>query len=89
MLSTKLVFTVLVAGFSLGSCLLWVKSATVEVIHDESSSGMAGVLLTKESSKGRVDILKTADEQTKWNKLAAGCAATAAICQVALTWMTY
>lgn len=89
MVSAKLAFTVLVALFSLGSCCLWVKSATVEVFHDESADSWSGVLLTKSTKKGTVDILKTAEEQTKWNKLAAGCAAAAAICQVVLMWVTY
>ncbi|MNV65723.1 hypothetical protein D3C71_1584360 [compost metagenome] len=89
MLYAKLAFTIFVALFSLSSCYLWFKSATVEVLHDENAGGMSGVYLTKSSPKGRVDILKTAEEQTKWNKRAAGFAAAAAICQVALTWITY
>ena len=89
MVSAKFTFTVLVALFSLGSCLLWYKSATVEVLHDESADSWSGVLLTRSTKKGPVDILKTAEEQTKWNKWAAGCAAAAAICQVFLMWVTY
>lgn len=89
MLYAKFGFTILVALFSLSSCYLWYKSATVEVLHDENAGGMSGVYLTKSSPKGRVDILKTAEEQTKWNKRAAGFAAAAAISQVALTWITY
>ena len=89
MFSIKLFFTILVGLFSLSSCLMWFKSASVQVFHDENAGGMTGVLLTKQTSKGRVDILKTADEQTYWNKMAAGSAAAAAICQVALTWITY
>lgn len=89
MLYAKLGFTILVALFSLGSCFLWVKSATAAVLHDEAADSWSGVLLTRVSKKGTVDILKTAEEQTKWNKLAAGFAAAAAISQVALTWITY
>lgn len=89
MLYAKLGFTILVAVFSLSSCYLWYKSATVEVLHDENADSWSGVLLYKSSEKGTVDILKTAEEQTKWNKRAAGFAAAAAISQVALTWITY
>lgn len=89
MIDAKLFFTILVGLFSLSSCLLWVKSATVDVFHDENASGMAGIYLTKSTGKGTVDILKTAEEQTKWNKGAAGSAAAAAICQVVLMWVTY
>lgn len=89
MFSAKLIFTIFVGMFSLGSCLLWVKSATVQVLHEESSDRWTGVLLTKSTADGTVDILKTAEDQTKWNKLAAGFAAAAAICQVVLTWITY
>lgn len=89
MLYAKLGFTILVACFSLTSCYLWFKSATVEISHDENSDSWAGVVLYRTSETGTVDILKTAEEQTKWNKRAAGFAAAAAISQVALTWITY
>ncbi|WP_414864927.1 hypothetical protein [Pseudomonas sp. IT-P12] len=89
MFNVKLFFTILVGLFSLSSCFLWIKSATVEVFQDEDARGMAGIYLTKSSSKGTVDVLKTAGEQTRWNKAAAASAAAAAICQVALTWITY
>jgi hypothetical protein len=84
----KLVLTVLLCGTAFASCYFWIKSATVTVPVAEDD-GWTGVLLSKDGKKGPVDVLATAEAQTRWNKWAAAFAAVAAVCQAALSWITY
>ena len=77
-MTPKVVINALSAVFALIAAGLWFRSTTATAIVDPNNQGM---IISKDTPKGRVDILETAALQTKWNKWAAGSAAMAAALQ--------
>lgn len=76
--------TVAVSLLSLASGILWIRSATARVIHDEDKTdeeGMKPFAIVDNVAGKTVDVLESAKLQAKWNRLAAWFAGGAAIAQ--------
>lgn len=66
------------------SCLFWIMAAVGQPFVPHGHSTRVGILTEKQRA---VDFTKTLDrmiDQTKWNSLAAICAALAALCHILL-----
>lgn len=83
----KLALTFILCTVSIISCVCWVKSAVAEVLEKigDPAKGVVGSHLVYGDESGKaIDLIETAKQQSKWNKLAAAFAAVASICQAAL-----
>ena len=77
----KIVLSWVAAGLGLVTAGLWLKSAMAKVEYDpdeKDEDGLYPFAMTEKEGPRTVDILKTAAEQTRWNKWAAAFGAAAA-----------
>ncbi|MEQ1704550.1 MAG: hypothetical protein ABL867_01095 [Rickettsiales bacterium] len=73
------------AIFTFVAACLWFYACIVKVPPIENQDGMSDFTITSIDDKGnKADILKTAEQQTRWNKYAAGASAIAAFFQAIL-----
>lgn len=74
---------VLAAVFALLAALLWFAASRAQapVREEPDDDGLTPFVISREGRSGRVDVLETAELQTKWNARAALCACAAALFQ--------
>ncbi len=81
----KLLLMWLVVIFALASGYLWIRSARANVLASDKTAGygalMGGELVAQGPKGERIDLHATLVEQSRWNQLAAYCAAASATAQ--------